>query len=131
VNYKQLVSAAQKAKQHSFSPYSHFRVGAAVLTKTGKIYSGCNIESSSFSLTVCAERTALFKAISEARHKFKAIAIATDLESFVSPCGACRQVISDLAGNIEVILVTKKGKMKIVRMSDLLPIPFSGKVLTF
>ena len=130
MNYQRLISAAQKAKRQSFSPYSHFRVGAAVLTKTGKIYTGCNIENSSFSLTICAERTALFKAVSEGKQTFKAIAIASDLGSFVPPCGACRQVIADLAGDIDVILVTKKGKTKVVRMSNLLPLPFSGKVLT-
>jgi cytidine deaminase len=128
-NYKQLVTEAQKAKEFSHSPYSHFRVGAALLTKSGKIFSGTNIETSSYSLTVCAERTALFKAISEGENKFSAIAIATDQNEFISPCGACRQVIMDLAGNIDVILSSNNGKTKLVKMKELLPLAFGEKNL--
>ena len=129
MNYSKLVSMARKAMSHSHSPYSKLRVGAALQTSTGKIYSGCNIESSSFSLTICAERTALFKAISEARHKFKAIAITSNLNDFLPPCGACRQVMLDLAGNIDVILASRSGKMQVLKLSSLLPAPFDGAVL--
>ncbi|MDI6804443.1 MAG: cytidine deaminase [Bacteroidota bacterium] len=125
MDYKNLIKAANSAKKNSHSPYSKFRVGAAVLTKSGKIYSGCNIEISSYSLTICAERTALFKAISEGEKKFIALALSTDEEGFTSPCGACRQVISDLAGDIDIILTNGKGKEKLLRTSDLLPHPFT------
>jgi cytidine deaminase len=129
VKYQALVRAAQKAKKHSYSPYSRFRVGAAVLTLSGKVYSGCNIESASFSLTICAERTALFKAVSESARKFRALAIATDSEEFVPPCGACRQVIHDLAGNIDVVLVDAKGRSKQFKARSLLPAPFVDTLL--
>lgn len=129
MDYQSLIKAAKLAKKNSHSPYSKFRVGAALLTKSGKIYSGCNIEISSYSLTICAERTALFKAISEGEKKFVAIALATDEEGFTSPCGACRQVISDLAGDIDIILTNGKGKEKLLRASDLLPYPFTPKNL--
>ncbi|HEY6191987.1 MAG TPA: cytidine deaminase [Bacteroidota bacterium] len=129
MNYQALAKAAKQAKKHSYSPYSRFRVGAALLAKSGKVYSGCNIESSSFSLTICAERTALFKAVSESEKSFSAMAIATDSEEFVSPCGACRQVIHDLAGNIELILVNSKGKTKSYKSGALLPVPFRDKLL--
>ena len=129
VKYQGLVKAAQTAKQFSYSPYSDFRVGAALLTSAGKLYSGCNIESSSFSLTICAERTALFKAVSGADRHFVAIAIATDSDDFVPPCGACRQVIQDLAGDIDVVLVNRKGKTRMHKSADLLPYPFQGKLL--
>ena len=123
-SYHHLIKAAQQAKQHSYSPYSHFRVGAALLTQSGKIIHGCNVENSSFGLTICAERNALFKAISEGLKKFKAIAISTDAEEFTSPCGACRQVLMELAGDIDVILTNKSGRSKVVTTGDLLPYPF-------
>lgn len=129
MNYESLALAAKRAKQNSFSPYSKFRVGAAVLTKGGKMFTGCNVESSSYSLTVCAERTALFKAISEGERTFKAIAIASDEKGYTSPCGACRQVISDLAGNIDVVLTNSSGKLTIVKASKLLPRAFGANNL--
>ena len=113
----------------SYSPYSKFRVGAALLTSTGKIFTGSNIENSSFSLTICAERTALFKAISEGSKKFKAIAITSDSDDFIPPCGACRQVMLELAGNIDIILTNAKGKMMKTKVNLLLPHPFTKKYL--
>jgi cytidine deaminase len=129
MDYKELIQAARKAKKNSHSPYSKFRVGAALLTKSGKIYTGCNIENSSYSLTVCAERTALFKAVSEGEKKFLTLVISTDVKDFISPCGACRQVISDLAGDIDIILTNRVGKTKIMKMNELLPHPFTPKNL--
>ena len=99
MNYDLLAKKAIESKKNALPTYSKFHVGAALLTEEGKIYSGCNIESSSYSLTICAERTAIFKAISEGERKFKAIAIAGDTDDYISPCGACRQVISDLCGD--------------------------------
>jgi cytidine deaminase len=129
VNYQKLIAAATKAKQHSYSPHSNFRVGAAILTKSGKIYSGCNIENSSYSLTMCAERTALFKAVSEGERKFKAIAIASDIDKLVPPCGACRQVMLDLAGDIDIILCNDDGKTSVLKLSTLLPMPFDDSFI--
>jgi cytidine deaminase len=129
VNYKQLIEAAQKAKEHSYSPHSKFRVGAAIITQSGKIYTGCNIENSSFSLTICAERTAIFKAVSEGQRKFAAIAIVTDLKDPIPPCGACRQVLMDMAGDIDVIIAGNKGDNIVSKLSKLLPMPFDGSML--
>lgn len=129
MNYKSLSKRALAARKFSYSPYSHFRVGAALLTTTGKVFTGCNVENSSYGLTICAERTALFKAISEGHRKFRAIAVASDEDGFTPPCGACRQVIMDLAGNIDVVLAKKDGQTQVVRMNDLLPHAFTKKNL--
>lgn len=129
MNEKTLVEKAIEAKTKSLPTYSNFHVGAALLTEDGKIYQGGNIEVSSYGLTICAERTAVFKAISEGERKFKAIAIASDLDGFCSPCGACRQVISDLCGDIDVILVDQNKNTEVHKMSELLPFAFSEKDL--
>jgi cytidine deaminase len=125
MDYAKLASLARKARRHSLSPHSHFRVGAALITKEGKVYTGCNVENSSFGLTICAERTALFKAISEGDRRFQAIAIASDNPDPIPPCGACRQVLLELAGNIDVIMVGKTKGTRVCRMSDLLPLAFT------
>lgn len=130
MDYAKLASLAVEAKQRALPTYSKFYVGAALLTENGKVYQGGNIETSSYSLTICAERTAVFKAISEGERKFKAIAVAGDTEDYISPCGACRQVLSDLCGNIDVIMVNKKNEYKIVKLSELLPYAFSDEDLT-
>jgi cytidine deaminase len=127
--YKALVRRARAARAHSHSPYSRFRVGAALLTAGGKIFTGCNIESSSYGLTICAERTAIFKAVSEGHRRFTAIAIATDERGFTSPCGACRQVLMDLAGDIDFIMSNRKGDIQVFKMSDLFPFPFDDTSL--
>jgi len=129
MNYRTLVKHAQTARKYSYSPYSRFRVGAAILTSDGQIFTGCNIENSSFGLTVCAERTAIFKAVSEGQKKFKAIAIVSGEEGYTAPCGACRQVLLDLAENIDVVMINRKGEMRILKMKDLLPHPFGRKNL--
>ncbi|MFO7526160.1 MAG: cytidine deaminase [Ignavibacteriaceae bacterium] len=125
MDYNYLSDKAVEAKQLALAAYSNFRVGAALLTNDDKIFLGCNIETSSYSLTICAERTAVFKAVSEGERKFKAIAIASDAENFISPCGACRQVLSDLCGDIDVIMLNSKGEQKIEKLSALLPFAFS------
>ena len=129
MDYKFLVDEAIKAKVNAVAVYSNFHVGAALLTNKNKIYSGCNIESSSYSLTICAERTAIFKAVSEGQRNFKAIAISGDTEDFISPCGACRQVISDLCGNIDVVMINSRGEYVIKKTSELLPFAFGDKDL--
>lgn len=129
MNYDLLARKAFESKEFSYSIYSHFRVGAALLTSDGKIYTGCNIESSSYSLTMCAERTALFKAMSEGERSFTAVAVASDLEDLCPPCGACRQVLLDLCGDIDVVLVKNSGEDKVVRLKDLLPLAFGDENL--
>jgi cytidine deaminase len=120
---KKLISSAKQSMGYAYAPYSKFRVGAAILTTSGKIYTGCNIENASLGLTVCAERVALFKAISEGEKSFKAIAIvATKNPAY--PCGACRQVLYEFAPEIEIFLI-KNGKTKKFLLGELLPQGFN------
>lgn len=129
MEYKLLVQKAIEAKQNAYAPYSNFRVGAALLTEDKQIITGCNVEISSYSLTICAERNAIFKAYSDGIRKFKAIAVAADTMDYISPCGACRQVISDLCGDIDVILINGNNETKILRTQQLLPFAFTDKEL--
>ncbi len=129
MDYKELALQAVEAKKTSHPPYSNFHVGAALLTEDGKIYLGGNIEISSYSLTICAERTAVFKAFSEGERKFKAIAVAGDSPDYCSPCGSCRQVMMDLCGDIDVVLINQKEELKILKLSELLPFAFGDKDL--
>ena len=129
MDYKHLAEAAIKAKRNALPTYSNFYVGAALVTDENKVFTGCNVESSSYSLTICAERNAIFKAISEGAREFKAIAVAGDTEDYISPCGACRQVISDLCGEIDVILVKANGDYIVKKTSELLPFAFGDKDL--
>jgi cytidine deaminase len=128
-SYKEVVAAAIKAKDLAYAPYSNFRVGAAILAKDGQIITGCNIENSSYGLTICAERTAIFKAYSEGIREFVALAVVSDDPGFTPPCGACRQVIYDLAGNIDFIMINAKKKLKVVKAKSLLPLAFTSKNL--
>lgn len=129
MDYKTLVNKAIEAKQFAHAPYSKFRVGSALLTEENEIITGCNVEVSSYSLTLCAERNAIFQAYSKGIRKFKAIALAADTRNYISPCGACRQVISDLCGNIDVIMINGDGDYKISKASELLPSAFSDEKL--
>lgn len=127
--YKELAQAAHKAKLNAYSPYSKFRVGAAILTATGEIFTGCNIENSSYGLTICAERVAVFNAVSSGASKFMAIAVVSDDYGYTPPCGACRQVLSDLAGDIDFVMIDSKERSKILKLNSLLPLAFSGNNL--
>lgn len=118
--------AAEAAMQNAIAPYSRFQVGAALKTKRGKIVSGHNIECSSYSLTLCAERVALFKALSEGEREFEAIAVVASSGEFCPPCGACRQVLMDFAPNLTVYLFNQKGEVKTLTLSELLPESFSA-----
>ena len=120
---KELMYLAENARQKSYSPYSKFKVGAALLTKDGKIYEGANIENSSFPLTVCAERVAFFKAISEGEKEFEKIAISGSGEDFCFPCGACRQVMSEFCGMDFVIILEKGEEIKTFTLNE----PYSFK----
>ncbi|MFZ5989015.1 MAG: cytidine deaminase [Bacillota bacterium] len=122
---RELVNMAIDAKKNSYSPYSKFRVGSAVLTDSGKVYTGANIENVSFGATNCAERTAVFKAVSEGERKIKAVAIASDSDELVFPCGICRQVIAEFADeNTKVICSRGNGGFKVYKLGDLLPNTF-------
>lgn len=127
--YEKLASLAKLAKKRAHAPYSQFRVGAALLTADGEIFTGCNVEISTYALTICAERTAIFKAVSEGKKKFKAIAVVADDPGFTPPCGACRQVLMDLAGNIDFIMVNGRGATKVLELKSLLPHAFGQKNL--
>lgn len=124
-----LIDAAKNARKHSQAKYSNFRVGAALLDENGEIFSGCNIESSSYSLTICAERVALTKALSEGATQFEAISISAIDGEFCSPCGACRQLLYDYAPEIDVILTNGKDQ-KILKLSELLPYAFEESQLS-
>ncbi|HHT9124720.1 MAG TPA: cytidine deaminase [Candidatus Brocadiia bacterium] len=125
----ELIKKAKEAMAKAYSPYSHFKVGAAVLTKSGKIYTGCNIENCSYGLTICAERVAIFNAVSSGEREFDAIAIVTDSTELTPPCGACRQVIWEFSKDVVVLLTNLQGKQKTTKISDLLPIPFDKDYL--
>ena len=124
-----LISAARTAREHACAPYSNFRVGAAVRAKSGRIFTGCNVENSTYGLTLCAERVAIFKAISEGERGFDALAIVADTESPTPPCGACRQIIWEFCGDAEVILANLQGRVETYRMSALYPKPFDQSFL--
>jgi len=129
IDYKVLIKKAQEAKGKAYVPYSNFRVGAAILSEDGQIFTGCNIENVSYSLTICGERTALFKAVSEGVRKFKAIAISTDTEEITSPCGSCRQALLEFGKDIDVIMANAHGDYKVCKVKDLLPLAFSSAKL--
>ncbi len=128
-SYADLIRRATLAKKNAHAPYSNFRVGAALLTKDGEVFTGCNVENSSYGLTICAERTAIFSAISQGVRNFNAIAVIADDDDFTPPCGACRQVLWDLAGNIDFIMVNGKGKKRVKKLKALLPFAFDEKHL--
>lgn len=129
MNYKPLIEEAVKAKANALPPYSNFHVGAALLTKDNKVYRGCNVETSSYSLTICAERNAIFSAVADGKRKFEAIAVAADTDDFISPCGACRQVINDICGEIDIIMINNKNEYTVKKTSELLPFAFTGESL--
>ena len=123
----ELVKLATKAKENSYSPYSNFRVGAALECEDGSVYLGCNIENSSFTPTCCAERVAIFKAVSEGKRNFKKIAITSDSDNYTYPCGVCRQVMGEFAPQIEVIVSNNKGEFKVEKLTSIFPNAFSFK----
>ena len=125
---QKLMDCAIKARENAYSPYSHFAVGAALLCEDGTIYEGCNIENASYGLTNCAERTAVFKAVSEGYTKFKALAVVADTEGPCAPCGACRQVVVEFKIPI-IIMGNLMRNVKIVTIEELLPFSFSESEL--
>ncbi len=127
--YDSLVAAAKDARLNAHAPFSNFRVGAALRASSGRIFGGCNVENATYGLTVCAERVAIFKAISEGERGFTAIAVVTDTDSLTPPCGACRQLIWEFCGDVPVILANLHGKTEIAGMRELFPKPFDASNL--
>ena len=126
ISNEKLLKMARKAMKNAYAPYSGFRVGAALLTESGKVYTGCNVENSSYGLTMCAERVAVFKAVSEGERNLVKIAIVSSSNELTFPCGACRQVLYEFADDMEIILEDKEG-IHITHLKDLLPDGFRLK----
>ena len=125
-----LIAAAAEARERADVPFSHFQVGAALETATGEIVTGCNIENASYGLTLCAERVAIFKAVSDGQREFSALAVVVDTDELTPPCGACRQIIWEFCGDIPVTMANLKGRVETMRMSELLPKAFDAGFLT-
>ena len=124
-----LIKAATDVRENAYAPFSDFRVGSALVTDDGSIVVGCNVESASYGLTVCAERVAIWKAISIGKTKIRRIAVVADTEELTPPCGACRQIIWEFGGDIPVIFANLNGKNETIQMKDLLPRAFDTKFL--
>ena len=124
-----LVAAARAAREHAVAPYSKFKVGAALLTRDGRIYGGCNVENASYGLTVCAERVALLKALSEGAREFTMIAVVADTTAPTPPCGPCRQLLWEYCGDIPVVMANLNIVTGQHQMRELLPLPFDGRLL--
>ncbi len=124
-----LVEAALRVRDNAWAPFSGFKVGAAVEDDSGRIHTGCNVENATYGLTVCAERVAVFKAVSEGARKFRRIAIAADADVLTPPCGACRQILWEFCGDIELILINPRGAAETVRLGSLFPRPFDASFL--
>jgi cytidine deaminase len=124
-----LVAAARRARRHARATYSNFKVGAALETSVGTIITGCNIENATYGLTICAERVAMFKALSDGHKTFRRIAVVADTEAPTPPCGACRQILWEFGGDLEVILANLRRETGRHRLKDLLPLPFDDRLL--
>jgi cytidine deaminase len=124
-----LAQAALHARKQAHAPFSRFAVGAALEDASGRIHTGCNIENATYGLTICAERVAVFKAISEGARQFRRIAVAADTDRLTPPCGACRQILWEFCGDIEVVLVNPRGATEIHQMAELFPRPFDARYL--
>ncbi len=124
-----LLAAALAAREFAFAPFSNFKVGAAIEDEGGRIHTGCNVENATYGLTLCAERVAVFKAISEGARQFRRVAVAADTDALTPPCGACRQVLWEFCGDVEIVLVNPRGKIETYRLKELFPKPFDVSYL--
>lgn len=124
-----LIEAAKRARSQSVAPFSNFQVGAAVKTADGKVYTGCNIESASYGLTVCAERVAIWKALSEGERQFTELAVVADTETLTPPCGTCRQIIWEFARGVTIVFANLNGESEEFQIADLLPRAFDARFL--
>ena len=129
-NFPPLIEAATEARLQSVAPFSNFLVGAALRTAAGKVYIGCNVESASYGLTVCAERVAIWKALSEGERQFTELAVVTDTETLTPPCGTCRQIIWEFCKNATIVLANLKGATEVVSIRELLPRAFDARFLS-
>jgi cytidine deaminase len=129
VSESELIHAAWEARRRARAEFSHFQVGAAIEAETGTVYGGCNIENATYGLTVCAERVALWKALSEGENRFVRIAVVADSESLTPPCGACRQILWEFCGDVEILLANLQGKTETLRLASLLPRAFDASFL--
>jgi cytidine deaminase len=128
-DFDQLITIAKQSRENAHAPYSNFRVGAALRASSGRIFGGCNVENATYGLTVCAERVAILKAISEGERGFDAISVVTDTDTLTPPCGACRQLIWEFCGDVPVMLANLKGKTEQIQMRGLFPRPFDSSNL--
>ncbi len=124
-----LVQAARTVRENAHAPFSGFRVGAAVEDSGGHIYTGCNVENATYGLTVCAERVAIFKAISEGARTFRRVAVVADTDVLTPPCGACRQILWEFCGDVPILLANMAGRSETIRLKDLYPRPFDATLL--
>jgi cytidine deaminase len=124
-----LLDAARAARLYALAPFSNFKVGAALATEDSQVITGCNIENATYGLTICAERVAMFKAISEGHRRFVRIAVVADTEAPTPPCGACRQILWEMGGDLEVILGNLTVEKARYRLRELLPLPFDARLL--
>ena len=124
-----LIEAALRVRENAHAPYSKFRVGAALEDEQGRIHTGCNVENATYGLTMCAERTAIFKGVSEGARRFRRIAVVADTDVLTPPCGACRQLLWEFCGDAEIVLSNLQGATRTMRMRDLLPSPFDDSFL--
>ena len=125
-----LIAAARRAREHAVATFSNFKVGAALETADGTVVTGCNVENATYGLTICAERVAMFKALSEGHRKFTRIAVVADTEAPTPPCGACRQILWEFGGDLEIVLANVTRETGRHQLSALLPIPFDARLLT-
>ena len=126
---QELITAATEVRENAYAPFSDFRVGSALETEDGEIIAGCNVESASYGLTVCAERVAIWKSISQGKRKIRRIAVVADTEELTPPCGVCRQIIWEFGGDVPVTMANLNGKVETVQMKELLPRAFDTKFL--
>jgi cytidine deaminase len=124
-----LIAAARRAREHAVATFSHFKVGAALQTPDGTVITGCNVENATYGLTICAERVAMFKALSEGHRSFSRVAIVADTAAPTPPCGACRQILWEFGGDLEVLLANLTDETGRHRLKDLLPLPFDARLL--
>jgi len=124
-----LIEMALEARSNAHAPYSHFLVGAALEASDGRVFTGCNIENATYGLSICAERVAIFKAISEGVVKFQRIAVSADTDVLTPPCGACRQILWEFCGDIELTLTNLHGKTETLHLKDLFPRPFDASFI--
>jgi cytidine deaminase len=124
-----LIAAATAVRENAYAPFSNFKVGAAVIDSAGRIHTGCNVENATYGLTLCAERVAIFKAVSEGARGFTRVAVVADTDTLTPPCGACRQILWEFCGDAEIVLANLQGKTETYRLGALFPHPFDSSFL--